>query len=327
MTEPYEFKGYSELAYTPIPDEFFDWQMHKLTGSELKVLLYIFRRTFGFKKYQDHIALSQFTNGICKRTGERLDEGCGLSTGSVSTAICSLAEQGYIDYQFYCGKCKRMVEPDELTQEIRKPSNRKPYTVSVVPLLCPGCLEALFGNEERWISLVMKERFSPLKPPFQPTKTPVSAHESGGFSPLKHKKQLQDTVQETVTKEDISETITENTKRRKPTPPAVRVFRENAHRYPAKAWYNKIATVIGEEETNLERWGKLVLDWVGYGWNPTNVKGMLEAFKNGGIKQQRGKSAAPTEPAAFAGLREWLTEEVGEARMQEIYRGEGEGKG
>ena len=44
------FKGYSKPNYTPVPDELFDEQLPDLSGAELKVLLYIIRRTFGFKR-------------------------------------------------------------------------------------------------------------------------------------------------------------------------------------------------------------------------------------------------------------------------------------
>ncbi len=37
------------------------------------------RRTFGFKKDSDHIALSQLLNGIATRDGRILDRGVGLS--------------------------------------------------------------------------------------------------------------------------------------------------------------------------------------------------------------------------------------------------------
>lgn len=73
-----------------------------------------------------------------------------------------------------------------------------------------------------------------------------------------------------------------------PIPPAVRIFRENAHRYPAKAWYARIDAAVGETPENLARWGELVLTWVGRGYNPTNVVGMLDAFNNGGLQSQKG---------------------------------------
>ena len=30
---------------------------------------------------------------------------------------------------------------------------------------------------------------------------------------------------------------------------------------------------------DLERWGVIVKEWVGNGWNPTNVRGMLDKFQ------------------------------------------------
>jgi len=71
-----------------------------------------------------------------------------------------------------------------------------------------------------------------------------------------------------------------------PVPKAVQVFRENAHRYPPKAWYTRVGEAVGEDSDNLERWGALVLEWVGRGYNPTNVSGMLDAFSNGGLQKR-----------------------------------------
>jgi phage replication O-like protein O len=70
--------------------------MYDLTGAELKVLLYICRRTFGFKKESDNISLSQLVNGIKTRDGKVLDRGTGLSKDSVSRVVKSLEEKGII---------------------------------------------------------------------------------------------------------------------------------------------------------------------------------------------------------------------------------------
>jgi hypothetical protein len=55
-----KFMGYGNPKYTGIPDLFIDEQMQDLTEAELKVMLYIFRRTYGFKKEQDAISYDQF---------------------------------------------------------------------------------------------------------------------------------------------------------------------------------------------------------------------------------------------------------------------------
>src|ERR671917_470428 len=44
------FKGFLSPRYTQVPNELFDELMVHLSGAELKVLLYVIRRTFGFEK-------------------------------------------------------------------------------------------------------------------------------------------------------------------------------------------------------------------------------------------------------------------------------------
>jgi Bacteriophage replication protein O len=73
------FRGYAGPNYTPVPDELFDEQLPDLSGAELKVLLYVIRRTFGFKRESDNISLSQMLNGLRTRDGRVLDRGVGLS--------------------------------------------------------------------------------------------------------------------------------------------------------------------------------------------------------------------------------------------------------
>ncbi len=67
-----------------------------LSGNETKVLLYIFRRTFGFKKDTDNISLSQMVSGITSREGTQLDSGTGLSKASVARALKELEEKNII---------------------------------------------------------------------------------------------------------------------------------------------------------------------------------------------------------------------------------------
>ena len=89
--------GFLKPTTTPTPDEIFDVWLPELSLSELRVLLYIVRRTFGFRKDADAISLSQLTNGIIKRTGDVLDRGTGLSRPSVFRAVQNLEEKGLIE--------------------------------------------------------------------------------------------------------------------------------------------------------------------------------------------------------------------------------------
>ena len=90
------FRGYASPNYTPVPDELFDEQLAELSGAELKVLLYIIRRTFGFKRESDNISLSQMLHGLRARDGRVLDRGVGLSKKTLLLAIKSLEEQNII---------------------------------------------------------------------------------------------------------------------------------------------------------------------------------------------------------------------------------------
>src|SRR5918999_3198484 len=90
------FKGFISPRYTQVPDELFDALMAYLSGAELKVLLYIIRRTFGFKKDSDNISLRQICNGIKTREGEVLDKGTGLSLSTVQIALKGLLEKSCV---------------------------------------------------------------------------------------------------------------------------------------------------------------------------------------------------------------------------------------
>jgi hypothetical protein len=90
------FQGFQFPTTTPVPDEVFDVLMPQLSGAALKVLLYICRRTFGFKKASDSISLSQIATGITTRDGRVLDSGTGLSKRHVINALKVLEKKNII---------------------------------------------------------------------------------------------------------------------------------------------------------------------------------------------------------------------------------------
>jgi len=59
-----DFPGFYPPRYTPIPDQLLDDVMAFLSGAELKVLLYIMRHTFGYKREGDHLSAKQIAEGI-----------------------------------------------------------------------------------------------------------------------------------------------------------------------------------------------------------------------------------------------------------------------
>lgn len=93
----YHFAGFALPTTTPVPDELFDELLSELTGAELKALLYIVRRTFGFKKSFDAISFNQFLRGITTRDGRQLDRGCGVrDRTTLSKSLAHLEAMGVV---------------------------------------------------------------------------------------------------------------------------------------------------------------------------------------------------------------------------------------
>ena len=88
--------GFYKPRYTPVPDDFFDVLAPDLTEGELRVLLYIMRHTFGFKKDADRISIKQMVDGIVARDGTRQDRGTGMGRPAVTRSVKALAARGVI---------------------------------------------------------------------------------------------------------------------------------------------------------------------------------------------------------------------------------------
>src|SRR3954447_12264680 len=101
---PYQFEGFSNPNTTPVPDVVFDELLLRLDNNELRVLLYIVRRTYGFKKDTDNISLSQMVSGLRRKDGTMLDHGTGLSKASVARGL-----KGLIDKHIIVSKRNRSV--------------------------------------------------------------------------------------------------------------------------------------------------------------------------------------------------------------------------
>ena len=90
------YRGFSKPNTTPTPDDLFDTFLSVLTHAELKVLLYITRRTFGFKKTNDRISLRQIAGGIVAKDGKRLDSGAGVNRRTAMRVVKRLESMGLI---------------------------------------------------------------------------------------------------------------------------------------------------------------------------------------------------------------------------------------
>src|SRR4051812_45250735 len=96
MSEKFYYQGFSTPNGTIVPDDVFDVLAPRLSEAELRVLLYIVRRTFGFKKESDDISLKQLVEGIRTRDGRTLDLGSGLSKSAAARGVKGLVDKGVI---------------------------------------------------------------------------------------------------------------------------------------------------------------------------------------------------------------------------------------
>lgn len=83
------------FVFTPVPDQVLAL-LPDLSSSELKVLLYIIKRTLGFNKPHDRISQRQFLMGIRTKAGKQLDRGAGVSKNSLHRALTALVSRGMI---------------------------------------------------------------------------------------------------------------------------------------------------------------------------------------------------------------------------------------
>lgn len=97
MNEPtYRFAGFASPNGTIVPDAVFDELLVELTDAELRVLLYIIRRTFGWKKEADTISLKQMAEGIRANDGHVIDRGTGMAKSACARGIKGLLTKGVI---------------------------------------------------------------------------------------------------------------------------------------------------------------------------------------------------------------------------------------
>ncbi len=93
------FDGFEMPTDTSLPSLIFNRLLGHLSNGEYLVLRYICRHTFGFKKTEDTISLSQMTKGIMKKDGKSYqDYGCGLKKkNTIIKSANHLHELGIIE--------------------------------------------------------------------------------------------------------------------------------------------------------------------------------------------------------------------------------------
>jgi len=86
-----------QQGFTQLPHELFDL-MHRMSEPELRVILYIFRHTWGFSEFSGlkKLTIDEFMHGRKRRDKTRIDNGTGLSDRGVKNGIADALKHGYI---------------------------------------------------------------------------------------------------------------------------------------------------------------------------------------------------------------------------------------
>jgi len=71
--------------------------------------------------------------------------------------------------------------------------------------------------------------------------------------------------------------------------PAIVVYRALARLTPPDALRDDIISTVGDDEV---QWGNIVKQWIGNGWKPGNINGMLDYYRKGGNGNGRNDKQA-----------------------------------
>jgi hypothetical protein len=83
--------------WSMLPHYFIEEMMPDISKlSEMKVLLYVLRHTWGFQDESKKITLDEFQHGRKNKDGGRLDAGCNMSINAIKSGIKSAIAHGYL---------------------------------------------------------------------------------------------------------------------------------------------------------------------------------------------------------------------------------------
>lgn len=284
------------------------------SASELKVILYILRHTWGFHETEKRISLDEFANGRKKRGGERMDGGTGMSIPSIRSGIKRAIEHGFISVETDDSDKARVKKYYSLNQTVK---SLHPDCKKVTPRVQESCTrtkkETVETNPKKDIDAP-----SAQPPPLFP----------GQFSLSVSK------IKERKFKRSEWEIILEAEKTRPDKPPratlvkwlesklngsshpAIQAYREEMGSYPRKNQFQDIIDTVGEKG-GAELFKQIVHVWKMSGWNPLNIGGMLECYERGEIPKN-GKQKSTTGTLSGRPHRASLQGENGQNRAPEL---------
>ncbi len=52
---------------------------------------------------------------------------------------------------------------------------------------------------------------------------------------------------------------------------------------------------MGDTQRDLGRWRQTIRDWLAAGYKPTNIAGLLDAYRSGRLKHRRARHKSPED--------------------------------
>lgn len=95
----WEGLSFPNKDFFKVPNDFIEAMARIDNMSELKVVLYVMRHTWGFQEFGAHkkITADEFANGRKLRNGERMDSGTGLSDRSAKDGVAKAVSHGFLE--------------------------------------------------------------------------------------------------------------------------------------------------------------------------------------------------------------------------------------
>src|SRR3989440_2066351 len=126
------FAGFStpEANFFRLPNEWTDITAHVTSLAEMKLVEYVLRHTWGYSEFNmvKKITTDELMYGRKRKSGERIDNGTGLSKPSVIAGLKSAVEHGLLEEEtddsdkarikkYYKLKMRKPIEEDEPEKE------------------------------------------------------------------------------------------------------------------------------------------------------------------------------------------------------------------
>lgn len=256
------FPGFDipEENWSKLPHDFINALPLIETIGEMKVILYILRHTWGFQDESKKITVDEFVKGRKLKDRSRMDAGTGLAKSTVLDGLKRAEAHGFISVEVDDCDGGRIKKIYSLRGIDSIPSE--------TPKSDPRGIDSIPRSEKETLERNLKKD-KPLPEAGTISDSDIENSES----------EIPDVPNPTIPVEN-----SEVPEQSKPVrPPAADVFREETHRWPRKSWWPDLEKKVTSNTASLDRWREVVHAYVGLGWNPMNVKGMLEWFERNEI--------------------------------------------